>query len=136
MPKSKTTFNSKIETYLAAADLDRFLSACRTQKATRAAIAREAIRFYLDGLEQNKQSKRDTEISISIKNMTDRICGMLARQGAQTGTLYELAWQNHVENQVQERFVAATNTAKTKMRKRLENDERVVAERMKNVVTQ
>jgi hypothetical protein len=136
MPKSKTTFNSKIETYLAAADLDRFLSACRTQKATRAAIAREAIRFYLDCLEQNKQSKRDTEISISIKNMTDRICGMLARQGAQTGTLYELAWQNHVENQVQERFVAATNIAKTKMRKRLENDERVVAERMKNVVTQ
>lgn len=136
MPKSKTTFNSKIETYLAAADLDRFLSACRTKKATRAAIAREAIRFYLDCLEQNKQSKRDTEISISIKNMTDRICGMLARQGAQTGTLYELAWQNHVENQVQERFVAATNTAKTKMRKRLENDERVVAERMKNVVTQ
>jgi hypothetical protein len=136
MPKSKTTFNSKIETYLAAADLDRFLSACRTQNATRAAIAREAIRFDLDCLEQNKQSKRDTEISISIKNMTDRIGGMLARQGAQTGTLYELAWQNHVENQVQERFVAATNTAKTKMRKRLENDERVVAERMKNVVTQ
>jgi hypothetical protein len=136
MPKSKTTFNSKIETYLAAADLARFLSACRTKKTTRAAIAREAIRFYLDCLEQNKHSKRDTEISISIKNMTDRICGMLARQGAQTGTLYELAWQNHVENQVQERFVAATNTAKTKMRERLENDERVVAERMKNVVTQ
>lgn len=116
MPKSNTTFNSKIETYLAAADLDRFLSACRTKKATRAAIAREAIRFYLDCLEQNREGKRDSEISISIKNMTDRICGMLARQGAQTGTLYELAWQNHVENKVQERFVAATNTAKTKMR--------------------
>jgi hypothetical protein len=68
--------------------------------------------------------------------MTDRICGMLARQGAQTGTLYELAWQNHVENQVQDRFVAAANTAKTKMRKRLENDERILAERIKNVVVQ
>lgn len=31
MPKSRTTFNSKIETYLAAADLDRFLSVCRCQ---------------------------------------------------------------------------------------------------------
>ena len=67
MPKSKTTFNSKIETYLAAADLDRFLSACRQKKTTRAAMAREAICFYLDCLEQNKQSKRDSELSISIK---------------------------------------------------------------------
>lgn len=136
MPKSKTTFNSKIETYLAAADQDRFLSACRQRKSTRAAIAREAILLYLDCLEQGKESKRDTELSISIKSMTDRICGMLARQGAQTGTLYELAWQNHVENQVQERFVAAANTAKAKMRQRLENDERIVAARMKNVVGQ
>ncbi|HEY9786656.1 MAG TPA: hypothetical protein V6D17_14740 [Candidatus Obscuribacterales bacterium] len=136
MPKSKTTFNSKIETYLAAIDHDRFLSACRTRKATRAAIAREAILFYLDNLERAKQSKRETELSINIKNMTDRICGMLARQGAQTGTLYELAWQNHFENKVQERFIAAANTAKAKMRKRLESDERAVVERMKNIVEQ
>ena len=77
--------------------------------------------------------KVETEISQTIKSMTDRICGMLARQGAQTGTLFELAWQHHVENGVQDRFIAATNLVKSKMRKRLEQDEKTISERMSKV---
>ncbi len=61
---------------------------------------------------------------------------MLARQGAQTGTLFELTWQNHVENKIEERFIAATNTVKQRMRKRLEEDERILSERMKKVVSE
>lgn len=136
MPRPKTDFKSKIETYLSANDLDRFVSVCRQRKASRATIAREAIRWYLEYQEQGKVSKNESELSKNIKNMTDRICGMLARQGAQTGTLYELAWQNHVENKMQDRFVAASNLVKGKMRKRLEDDEKTIAERMNKVVGQ
>lgn len=134
MPKSINSFKSKIETYLSGGDHDRFLSVCRQRKVSRAAIAREAIRWYLDNLEQTRESKIESEISKSIKSMTDRIWGMLARQGAQTGTLFELAWQNHVENKIEDRFVAAANLVKSKMRKRLEDDEKAIAERMSKVV--
>src|SRR5262245_3570948 len=113
MPRPNNNFKSKIETYLSGIDHDRFLSVCRQRKAAQSAIAREAIRWYLDNLDQQREKKVETEISQSIKNMTDRICGMLARQGAQTGTLFELAWQNHVESGVQDRFIAATNLVKS-----------------------
>lgn len=134
MPKTNNSIKSKIETYLSAEDHDRFISLCRQRKASRAEIAREAIRWYLDSLDEHKARRHESELSKNMKNMTDRICGMLARQGAQTGTLYELAWQNHVENKMQERFVAASNLVKGKMRKRLEDDEKAIAERMSKVV--
>ena len=37
---------------------------------------------------------------------------------------------------MQERFIAASNLVKTKMRKRLEDDEKSIAERMGKVVEQ
>lgn len=128
MHKTNNSIKSKIETYLSADDHDRSISIYRQRKASRAEIAREAIRWYLEYRAQGKESKIESELSRNIKNMTDRICGMLARQGAQTGTLYELAWQNHAENKMQERFIAAANLVKGKMRKRLEDDEKAIAE--------
>lgn len=136
MPKPNNDLKKKIDTYLSAQDHQRLLSLTKTKRKTRSELVREAVRWYLDNHEQTKPSKNDSELSKNIKNMTDRICGMLARQGAQTGTLYELAWQNHVENKMQDRFVAASNLIKGKMRKRLEDDEKAIAERMNKVVGQ
>jgi len=136
MPKPNNDLKKKIDTYLSAHDHQRLLSLTKTKRKTRSELVREAVRWYLDNHEQTKPSKNESELSKNIKNMTDRICGMLARQGAQTGTLYELAWQNHVENKMQDRFVAASNLIKGKMRKRLEDDEKAIAERMNKVVGQ
>ncbi len=136
MSKLSNNLKRKIDTYLSAVDDERLSTACKLKRKTRSEIAREAIRMYLDNLEKSKESKNESELSKNIKNMTDRICGMLARQGAQTGTLYELAWQNHVENKMQERFISASNLVKGKMRKRLEDDEKSIAERMSKVVEQ
>jgi len=136
MPRPNKDLQTKISTYLSGIDLVRFIALCRQTRKTRSEVAREAIKWYLDYQEHSKTSKSETELSKNIKNMTDRICGMLARQGAQTGTLYELAWQNHVENKMQERFVTASNLVKGKMRKRLEDDEKAIAERMNKVVGQ
>lgn len=136
MPKQNNDLKKKIDTYLSAQDHQRLLSLTKVKRKTRSEVVREAVRWYLDNHEQAKPSKKESELSKNIKNMTDRICGMLARQGAQTGTLYELAWQNHVENKIQDRFVAANNLVKGKMRKRLEDDEKAIAERMNKVVGQ
>lgn len=136
MPKLNNDLKKKIDTYLSAQDHQRLLSLTKVKRKTRSELVREAVRWYLDNHEQTKLSKNESELSKNIKNMTDRICGMLARQGAQTGTLYELAWQNHVENKIQDRFVAANNLVKGKMRKRLEDDEAAIAERMNKVVGQ
>lgn len=101
---------------------------------TKSELAREAIRWYLEHYDKIKEDKRQSEITQALNAMTNRICGMLARQGAEIGTLYELAWQNHVDNKIEPRFTAAANTVKTNMRKRLTDDERRIAESMKKVV--
>lgn len=134
MSKPSNNLKSKIDTYLSAVDQERLSALCKLKRKTRSEIAREAIRWYLDYQEQGKASKNESELAKNVKNMTDRICGMLARQGAQTGTLFELAWQNHVENKMQDRFISAANLVKGKMRKRLEDDEKAIAERMSKVV--
>lgn len=104
------------------------------QERTKTEVAREAIRWYLDHYEKIKEDKRQSEITQALNAMTNRICGMLARQGAEIGTLYELAWQNHVDNKIEPRFTGAANTVKANMRKRLTEDERKIAESMKKVV--
>ena len=65
----------------------------------------------------------------------DRICGMLARQGAALGTLYELTWMSLPNEDAREQFRAAVTTAKQKMRNRLEKDERDLAEQLKRAVS-
>lgn len=101
---------------------------------TKTDVAREAIRWYLDHYDKIKEDKRQSEITQALNAMTNRICGMLARQGAEIGTLYELAWENHQENKIEGRFTAAANRVKSNMRKRLTDDERKIAESMKKVV--
>ena len=134
MPKSKINVKAKIDTYLSTSEYQKFMSLCAERKTTKSDFAREAIRFYLEQLDKGKENKTDSETARAIKSMTDRICGMLARQGTQTGTLFELAWQNHADSNQQERFIAATNLVKSNLRKRLEQDEQEISKRMKGVV--
>ncbi len=129
-----TIHESRVETFLSANDFERFLNLVKERHTTRAALAREAILWYLNNHQTTQQTHEEAELSQTLRNMTNRICGMLARQGVQVGTLFELAWQNHTDNNMQERFISATNTVKQNMRKRLSEDERIVAEKMRGVV--
>ena len=116
------------------------------QSRTKTEIAREAIMFYLNNYENIKNQSRDHEIAEAIKYATnqllkaissgvDRICKMLARQGAAIGTLYELSWMALPDDEDARRiFESAANKAKDKMRKRLELDEAEIAERNKKIV--
>jgi hypothetical protein len=119
----------------------------RLQDRTKTEVAREAIRWYMDNYENIKNQSRDHEIAQAIKYATDelvkainkgveRICKMLSRQGVAIGTLYELSWMALPDDEnARKAFEAASNSAKQKMRRRVELDEAELAERQQKVIT-
>lgn len=127
-------------------DRGRLAELSRLQGRTKTEVAREAIRWYMDNYEQIKSQSRESETAQAIRyatdqvvkailSATDRICGMLARQGAEVGTLYELTWRACGTPEAKEQFTAAANTAKQRQRTRLDADEKAISERTKKVVT-
>ncbi|MCC7531316.1 MAG: hypothetical protein IT342_22610 [Candidatus Melainabacteria bacterium] len=127
-------------------DRGRLAELSRLQGRTKTEVAREAIRWYMDNYEQIKSQSRESETAQAIRyatdqvvkailSATDRICGMLARQGAEVATLYELTWRACGTPEAKEQFTAAANTAKQRQRTRLDADEKAIAERTKKVVT-
>jgi predicted DNA-binding protein len=142
----KRVFNPRIETRLSREDTRRLDEAAKLSSKSRSDFVRQGILWYLDNLERLKSDKRESETAQAIRYATDqivkamlsatnRICGMLARQGAEVGTLYELTWRACGTAEAKEQFVAAANTAKQRQRTRLEGDEKAIAERTKKVVT-
>lgn len=101
---------------------------------TKTELAREAMTWYLDHRENEQNADRDGVYAKALKEMTNRICGMLARQGAEVGVLYEVTWRNFEANKDAESFISAANYVKAKMRKRLDDDEKRLAEKMRNIV--
>lgn len=103
---------------------------------TKTELAREAMTWYLDHRENEQNADRDGVYAKALKEMTNRICGMLARQGAEVGVLYEVTWRNFEASKDAESFISAANYVKAKMRKRLDDDEKRLAEKMRNIVKQ
>ena len=136
----------EISVGLTLEDRKRLAKIASSEDRTRTEVAREAIRWYLDNYEAQKTATRDSEISQSIRYATDqivkainsgvdRICKMLARQGAQVGTLYELSWAALPNDpKAEEAFEAAANRAKQEMRRQTERDEQELVNKIKKVV--
>ena len=131
----KRKFKPTVETKLAQADSNRVTELARAEGKTKSEVVREAVLWYLEHKEELANRDRETQIAREIKAMTDRVCGMLARQGAALGTLYELTWMSLPNEDAKEQFRAAVTTAKQKMRNRLEKDERDLAEQLKRAVS-
>ena len=131
----KRKFKPTVETKLAQADSNRVAELARAEGKTKSEVVREAVLWYLEHKEELANRDRETQIAKEIKAMTDRVCGMLARQGAALGTLYELTWMSLPNEDAREQFRAAVTTAKQKMRNRLEKDERDLAEQLKRAVS-
>ena len=129
MPKS-TKRTPVFQLRLSSDDFVRFETLCQAKGKTKTQIGREAVRWYLDHCDQVANEKRESLIAASIDKMANRICGMLARQGAEIRTLYELTW-NHSDEQ---EFTAAITTANQLLRKRLDQDEKDLASQMKRIV--
>lgn len=144
--KESLRSSPKVETRLSRTDITRLDQAAKAAGTTRSDFIRQGLLWYLDNLENLKESERESKTAQAIRyasdqivkailSATDRICGMLARQGAEVGTLYELTWRACGTPEAKEQFTAAANTAKQRQRTRLDNDERTIAERTKKVVT-
>lgn len=145
--KESLRSSPKVETRMARADMKRLDEAAKAAGKTRADFSRQALLWYLDNQEKLVLDDREAEVAQAIRYATDqhikatnqgvdRICKMLARQGAAIGTLYELSWMALPDDDnARAAFEAAANTAKQKMRKHVERDEAELAARTKKVVT-
>lgn len=134
MATQKRAFNPKIESRLASEDFKRLEAMAQAQGVSKSQIVRDAVLHYLDNRDAIAARPRESEVARAINEMTNRICGMLARQGATVGTLYELAWMSLPNEEARQAFNSAVNTAKQKMRNRLDKDEKELAEKVKGAV--
>ena len=135
MAEKKRVFNPRVETRLAKADFQRLDKLANLEGVSKSQVVRDAVLHYLDLQDEERAKPREAEIARAINEMTNRVCGMLARQGAIVGTLYELTWMNLPDNEeARKTFHSAVNRAKQKMRKKLDDDEKATAEKIKGVI--
>lgn len=134
MEEKKRGFKPTLETKLTREDFNRVDAMAKAEGRTKSEIMREALLWYLDHKAELANKPRETETVLAIKEMTNRVCAMLARQGGQVGTLYELTYMSLPNEEAKKQFQAANSTAKQKMRTRLEKDEKDLAEKLGSIV--
>lgn len=135
MEKKKREVKPTVETKLGREDFKRVDDLAREDGVTKSELVRQAILWYLANREELKNEPRDSMITSSIEAMTNRVCAMLARQGRLIGTLFELTYANMSETKEgKAAFDAALSSAKQKMAKSVEKDERELVEAMKAVM--
>lgn len=128
----KRVFKPKLETKLRREDFKRVDDLAKQEGKTKSEVVRDAVLWYLDHQEQIKNEPRDSVIAESIDAMANRVCAMLARQGRQIGTVFELTYSNMSRTaEGKATFEAASTTAKQKMARAVQKDERDLVEAMK-----
>ena len=131
----KYEFKPRVETKLSRPDFKRVDDLAKEDGVTKSEIVREAVLWYLMHRDEIKNEPRDTMIASSIEAMTNRVCAMLARQGRLVATLFELTYTSMSQTKEgKEAFDTALTSAKQKMAKAVEKDERDLVEAMKRVV--
>ena len=133
---AKRVFLPTLETKVTREDFIRVDRLAQAEGRSKSEILREALLQYLERKDAPVAAAREAETVKAINAMTNRICAMLARQGAAVGTLYELTWMNLGKDKAaQTQFHEALTKAKQKMRTRLEKDEKELAEQLKEMLT-
>lgn len=133
MARQKTYRNLYVG--LTVSDLKRLDALAKIDGKTKTELAREALQWYLNRRENEQNADRDSVYARAIKEMTNRVCGMLARQGTAIGVLYDLAWHSLEDEKSRQFFDEILKEVKSKQRKRLDADEKSLAEKMKGIVT-
>ena len=129
----RRVFKPRVETKLSREDFRRVSDLAVLDEKTKSEVVRDAVLFYLKVREDQRNAPRETEIALAIKEMTNRITAMLARQGDYIATIHEMTYQT-LSDEGRRIFEVAAHTAKQKMRRHLERDEREVAEKMRKVL--
>ena len=132
--KKKRIFKPTLETKVTREVFQQVEILAQAEEKTKSEFLREALLWYLEHKEEIANKPRETETVLAIKEMTNRVCAMLARQGTAIGTLYELTWMGLPDELAKSQFEAAVSTAKQKMRTRMDKDERALAEKLGEIV--
>lgn len=131
----KRVFMPKVETKLTRQDFKRVDDLAKVEGKTKSEVVREAVLWYLDHVDDVKNEQRDTVIAQSIDGMANRVCAMLARQGRQIGTIFELTYsQMSRTKEGKASFEAASSTANQKQNRAVTRDERELVDAMKKKV--
>lgn len=135
MEKKKREVKPTVETKLGREDFKRVDDLAKADGVSKSELVRQALLWYLAHRDEQKNEPRDKMITGSIDAMTNRVCAMLARQGRLVGTLVELTYANMSQTKEgQASFNSAASTARQKMAKSVEKDERELVEAMKKIV--
>ncbi len=131
----KPEYKPRVETKLNREDFKRVDDLAKEDGVTKAEIVRQAVLWYLAHRDELRNEPRDSMITGSIEAMTNRVCAMLARQGRLIGTLFELTYSNMANTKEgKEAFESALTSAKQKMARAVEKDEKDLVAAMKKTV--
>ncbi len=126
MPKTEQL--PQLATRLSSPDLDRFNALAETKGWTKAELAREAIRWYLDNQDNLKNSTRDNLYAKEIHKMADRLVAFLVPMRREISALVHLSYYN-IEDKRQ--LKSALKFAFDQMRKQLPAEERAIADKFR-----
>ena len=128
-------YKPRVETKLSREDFNRVDDLAKEDGVTKAEVVREVVLWYLAHRDELRNEPRDSMITGSIEAMTNRVCAMLARQGRLIGTLFELTYANMAATKEgKASFEAALTSAKQKMAKAVDKDERELVDAMRKTV--
>lgn len=104
----------------------------RTKNKTRAYVAREAIRWYLDHHDKLNADSRESMLEKRMKRMEGRLAAMLARSAIDIGMVFHLMYR-HMDQTNRDAVIAwAYNSAVTRLRKKLAGQDSAIKELVKN----
>lgn len=121
-----------------SAELEQF---CKLKGKKKTDAVRDAIRWYLANQADQDEQLRQTPYVKAIKQMTDRVCGMLSRVHSEVGTLYQLTYTQMISNEDPEQselgkqvFLSAVAATNKRLHTKLEKDQLKLKEGMKRVM--
>jgi len=131
MPKTQQL--PQLATRLSSPDLHRFDKLAEKKGWTKAELAREAIRWYLDHQDDVQSSQRDSVYAKEIRKMTDRLVAFLVPMRREISALVHLSYYN-IEDKRQ--LKSALKFAFDQMRKQLPAEERAIADKFRQQLEQ
>lgn len=113
-----------------AADAARVKARAQAAGKAPAIFVREAILFYLNYQDKEKESSRETLLERRMKRMEDRLASLQVKTAIDVGAIYSLLWQNSNYQSRDEQFIRARKHSVDRLRKKLKDDETDIKERV------
>lgn len=128
----RRVFKPKLETKVRREEFQKVSALAALEGKTKSEVVRDAVLFYLAAKEDEGYQARESALAKEIEAMANRVCAMLARQGRQVGTIFELTYSQMSRTaDGKASFESAATTASQKMARSVQKDERDLVEAMK-----